>query len=186
MSHVYKFTDTAHLPWILQREYLSVRPHPGVPRPELLWVADLDDSDLVTTDMNAHQSGQINMVRFTLNSEDFVTWEKMQERFPILIGHEPDLPDGVTIDQCLCRDEILPLDRVQLIETKTYASVWKKFNGDFFEFYGAGDCLGVMIGETAYLSRSKIKPDGNEELSVAKVPVTRLCSFKLKNNGACK
>lgn len=79
MEHVYHFTDTVRLPWIISSGILrpTDNPHNGYPNPDFLWATTNHRGSPTATLVNnkeLYKMGIIQCVRFTLDALDFQGW----------------------------------------------------------------------------------------------------------------
>jgi hypothetical protein len=77
-EHVYHFTDTARLPWILESGMLRVdRGAIGKYPTKFVWATTLLNGDPTCTALSrnqtleSRQNGSLRLVRFTFNASDF-------------------------------------------------------------------------------------------------------------------
>jgi len=79
MEHVYHYSDTVRLPWILDAGELRPTNNPmsGYPTPDFLWATTSDKGSPTATLANRkelYKAGIMLVVRFTLDTEDFSGW----------------------------------------------------------------------------------------------------------------
>jgi hypothetical protein len=84
-EHVYHFTDTARLPWILRSGELRPGANRvgGYPDPDFLWATvDSRGARSASGGGQGYREGLVRLVRFTLRAEDFEPWPGILRRYP--------------------------------------------------------------------------------------------------------
>jgi hypothetical protein len=133
-ANVYHFTDTARLPWIIESGELQ----PGKNRiggypPDFLW-ATLEQNGDRTSSASSKQAlklwrdGAIQLIRFTLNADDFEDWRELVNRHPAWKPHHIAQLEAAAValgqkdtNSWRCRARPLPLTRALRVEAKSYA-----------------------------------------------------------------
>jgi hypothetical protein len=90
MNHVYHFTDTMRLPWILDSGELcsgtaSKVEFEGLPGLDFVWATTNEQRARSATafwDNTRYKDGKVWAVRFTLGADDFEPWPEATKRFP--------------------------------------------------------------------------------------------------------
>ena len=87
MEHVYHYTDTVRLPWILHSGELrpTNNPNNNYPNPDFLWASTSDKGCLTAALINQkdlYKAGIIHVVRFTLDAADFSNWPDLAVDHP--------------------------------------------------------------------------------------------------------
>lgn len=130
---VYHFTDTIRLPWILASGELRPSRNVVARWPmALLWATSNPVGDRTSNinsewSLKAYRQGVSQMVRFTLRGSDFLSWQEIQNQFPVWTATDVYRIEssarerGETgIDKWYGRVDGLPLDAVVEVHAKTY------------------------------------------------------------------
>jgi hypothetical protein len=164
---VYHFTDTARLPWILQSGELrpSTNYMEEYPPPNFLWATiDRGGDRSATLNHQHYRSGQMRMVRFTLQAEDFEPWHDITPRYPAWTTEQIErLEWSARSSSALWRwrTEPLPRDRWVAIDTRSHFDTrWKPFPLDTTVISGPEGSLGIKIDDKLYFSK-RIDSDGS-------------------------
>jgi hypothetical protein len=161
---LYHFTDSAHLPWILQtRELRPGRNKIGhYPDPDFLWATTDAVGDRSVAGMQSYRQGKTQLVRFTLAVDDFEPWPVIVRRHSQWTADQIDRLEragrrcGSRPESWYCRVEALIADRWLLLETKSYSGPWRPFHSQIPITIpsAAGDSgLAIIIDDKVYLSR---------------------------------
>jgi hypothetical protein len=202
-KHVYHFTTSAHLPRILQScELHAMKVTPellayeaslcpfGSSAPALRPSFELVDA---TTNQNRErtatmeygteygqpdffENGDLAIVRFTLEVEDFTPWKQLCEAVGYKPGWIKSLEDtarkrGSDPRQWFSRVEPLPLSRVVAIHTQDIFNgrdEWRPLDQDAVSYYTCGDdrkIMGVDVGKVCFWSEQSFR-DGRAPLKV--------------------
>jgi hypothetical protein len=135
MDVVYHFTDTVHLPWIIESGDLR----PGnnrignFPNNDFLWattepVGDRTSSSQSDDYRELYRKGIIQLVRFTLPAEAFTDWREMIGRYPawtsdhveMLVRAAREVGETGDLSKWRCRDQPLPITSAVAVEAKSY------------------------------------------------------------------
>jgi hypothetical protein len=175
---VYHFTDTARLPWIIESGELQ----PGKNRiggypPDFLWATSSQYGDR-TSSASSEQAlklwrgGATQLIRFTLDANDFVDWRDLVNREPAWTPHHIAQLEAAAIalgqkntNSWCCRVTPLPLARALRIEAKSHArGRWITVNASAsfcVEFGGMSASRGFVIDGQAYCATRQVSPCGN-------------------------
>jgi hypothetical protein len=168
-GHVYHFTDTCRLPWILHSGELraGLNRIGGFPC-DFLW-ATTDSTGDRTASCNGnarafYRDGVTRWVRFTLDAADFETWPATLQRFPEWTPEHVARLERVALESDVspatwrCRPMPLPLGKVLCIETKSYSSGWHVLQ-DAKVLEDGEDARGVVIDGRIYSSQRLPRDD---------------------------
>jgi hypothetical protein len=172
---VYHFTDTAHLPWIVETGELR----PGLNRIsklpfDFLWATTNPDGDRTCSVQNhnartAYRSGLTQLVRFTLPGEAFSQWRDVSELYPewtpdfVARAERLATKLGETkFDNWRIRRDLLPITSALVVEAKSYKSNrWLPIDATLKAHvrFPDGEC-GIIIGGRVYVSQKITVPNG--------------------------
>jgi hypothetical protein len=164
-KHVYHFTDAFRLPWIIASKQLQPGRNQigGYPDPDFIWATTCEQGDRTASGMEAYRGGEIPLVRFTLDSEDFEPWSSVTERYPQWkTWHVRTLEEAARrnhketgFSRWRIRAEPLPMSRVVRVEAKTYRGQWQHV--ELVE-ERCSQLRGISFGGYVYASDKIIKP----------------------------
>jgi hypothetical protein len=175
-NHVYHFTDTARLPWIIETGELQ----PGSNRiggfpADLLWATTNNESDLTSSVASllarkTYRQHVTQLVRITLRASDFSPWRAIIGADPAWTpNHVRQLEKAAEklgelgIEAWRCRPIALPLTRAIAFHAKAY-SVGRWVEMDATTEYcidtGVAGQRGFVIGEYAYLATKSVNSLG--------------------------
>lgn len=191
IAQVYHFSCTGRLPWILAAGQLQLGGNQtgGYPEPAFLW-ATTDHRGARSAasfvrqpnGRDGYREGKILRVRFTLAAQDFVPWREMAARYPTWtpaqiarleqVGRE--LGDDPTT--WCCRDDVLPLDHVLNIETRSYTGhQWRPLTELRLVHLDDG-VKAVVLGDTAYLSQRWVFENAATRYAISARPASEIVS----------
>jgi hypothetical protein len=166
--HVYHFTDTARLPWILKDGWLRPSDNHVIYPRDFLWATtdergSRSSSVLAPKTKGAYCDGRVALVRFTLASEAFIPWPMILDAYPewteshrLLLEKTARQMGDTAIENWRCRAEPIGLSCVIAVHAKAYVGAWKKLESPAsVRVSGHPDVLGVRIGGRSYFSRQK-------------------------------
>jgi hypothetical protein len=173
---VYHFTDSARMPWILVSNELRTGENSLEAVPfDFLWATAskvCDETASVIASPNAKttfRAGVRQLVRFTLDADDFIKWSDVPAYFP---EWTPEFVAKVELaarrlgkgdlTAWRCRASSLPLSRVIAVETRTYRdNRWLPFEfdqPDLVTYAGRPNMRGVRIGDHLHFSEQVSTP----------------------------
>jgi len=178
-SHVYHFTDTARLPWILR----SGRLRPGAnrigdfPDPDFLWATTDPVGDLTSSAERGpyYRSGKTRHVRFTFDVALFFSWSEVFQRYPQWTEQQVErlhrAAEGKSNPvRWWCSADPIPIARCTAIHTRSYAdNRWLLFEpGTGVPMSVAQDniWLAIQVAGTTFASRMYRSPSGLEGYEV--------------------
>jgi predicted Zn finger-like uncharacterized protein len=141
---VYHFSDTAHLPMILESRKLI--PHRdrvmSMPPTTFLWASTVargepDAPAVISRTLewdHDWECGLLYLVRFTLRAEDFAPWTELITKYPrwtpehVKLMHGHAISWGGSVDTWRCRTRSLPLARWLAVEIKPYCGRWQPYD----------------------------------------------------------
>jgi hypothetical protein len=132
-SHVYHFTDTGRLPWIVAEQQLRPGRNQigGYPDPDFVWATTSAYGDRTASGMYGYRGGRTALVRLTLHAEDFEPWLGVGERYPQWTPEQVHRLEAAArkrgetcFDAWRIRTEPLPLSRIIRVEAKFYTGSW--------------------------------------------------------------
>jgi hypothetical protein len=174
---VYHFTDTARLPWIIESGELQ----PGKNRiggypPDFLWatlneVGDRTSSASGKQALKLWRAGITQLIRFTLNADEFGDWRELVNRDPAWTPHHIAQLEAAAADlgqkdtnSWRCRVAPLPLARALCTEAKSYArGRWITVDAtpDSCITFEASGARGFVIDGQAYFATREVNPFGS-------------------------
>lgn len=158
---VYHFTDTAHLPWILQAGELRPGANRigGFPDPDFLWATTNERGSrrAVGNHPQFYHAGKSQLVRFTLNAADFEPWREIVRRYPAWTPVQIEMLEragGEPPTLWHCRVAPLPRSHWMEIATKPYTrSTWRALPTDVVSAPCGDGFLGIIVDQRLYASR---------------------------------
>jgi hypothetical protein len=160
MTHVYHFTDTAHLPWILRDGVLRAAENNPGPS-DFLWATTDQRGDQTATVHfgNVYREGIAGLVRFTLHARDFEDWRELAARTPGWTAQFTECLEQAARDagsnSANWRARVKPLLRTDWVEiaSRSYRDkVWRPLPLDTAPRTLANDALAVTIGKHVFAS----------------------------------
>lgn len=180
----YHFTTSVHLPWILATGEL--RPGrgasfvAGLPDPDFLWATtDSRGERTMATSKEAYRNGEILLVRFELDDDEFWPWSEARQRHPgwtdehVRILNQSGTAKGADPRKWVCRIGALPLtsEILDTMHVKAWTnSAWRKPQGEELNpvqrsgYTWRSVCLDGVI----YSSAQQIRPDGGCAYQIAR------------------
>ena len=175
--NLYHFSDSARLPWILRSGQL--RPGRNIigdfPQ-EFLWAttSHLGDPTATSALSVQYKSGDIYLVRFTVDADDFFPWAEVPDRFPAWtkdhVAALERVKKGADPSRWWCRADALSLDDVSMIDARSYADGrWREVDRTVHEVHqGNEKWLGTSFSGRQYYSAHRTNPNGTDGYSVGK------------------
>ena len=179
--HVYHFTCTARLPWIIAtRELRPFRdPTSGFPNPDFVWATTRRQGDRTAAGMNGYRRGGTALVRLTLSADDFQPWPEITARFP---QWKPEHARGLeaaarsmgeaNIDCWRARAEPLPLPRIMEAEAKSYTGSWQTIQLSYMQHPSEPTVRGILLNGVVYFAARSISGQGFPSYSIGKMSLT--------------
>jgi hypothetical protein len=164
-SQVYHYTNTARLPWIITAGELRPGANRlgGYPDPEFVWATTDPRGSRTAAGGNnrAYREGELFLVRFTLNADDFEPWSGIGLRYPtwtpdqIARLEQSGRRRGDNPGTWRCRAEPLPLGKDIAVGTRTYNnSHWRPWNEPtLIAASDSDDTIGVVVDGVAFISK---------------------------------
>lgn len=183
MKHVYHFTDSARLSWILHDGELKPGRARvgGFPDPDFLWATTNSRGDRTASGgLGGYKEGAVRLVRITLHQDDFVPWPDAaadhDEWTPALITKLEAAAAvlGTTrtdIAGWWCRSSSVPLARFVAVDTRTWRNnIWKPFGADpasvIYAKQGEKVAAGIEVDGMGYFSERVEHADGRRGYSI--------------------
>lgn len=184
-DRVYHYTDTLHLPFIIQSgKLLPGRNTQGLyPDPDFLWATANDQGDgTQTLYMNEngrrlYREGKVLRVRLQLPKANFFHWSEVGERYPQWTQAQRERLERAAKGHAdpkdwWCHDGELPATEVLDIHFKSFTQGWHRpaliGAGGFYEL--DADTLGVRVGNYVYGARQGLHPSGATMYVPFKIP----------------
>jgi hypothetical protein len=179
MPHVYHFTDTARLPWIVETgELRPGRNQIGGFPVDFLWATTNAQGDRTASAMQLYRKGVTALVRLTLRVADFELWPDILERFPQWTSEHARLLEAAArrrgetnFGRWRARAEALPLSSVISVGAKTYSRNWKAVDLQDARLRHLKDptARGVLLNGSVYFSIQRAKPGQVPEYATGQV-----------------
>jgi hypothetical protein len=168
-SHVYHFTDTARLPWIVATgELRPNRNQIGGNPVDFLWATTNRQGDRTASAMmqGGYRKGVTALVRLTLHAEDFELWPAILKRFPEWTSERVRMLEAVgrrqgetSFGHWRARAETLPLSRVISVEAKAYRGNWSTIDSHAAYMRSSDPTVrGVLLNGTVFASIQDVRP----------------------------
>lgn len=167
-DHVYHFTCTARLPWIVATKELRPGRNQvgGFPSPDFLWATIRSQGDRTASAMQGYRKRATALVRLTLFAEDFEPWPAITARFPQWTTQQVHRLQAAAlrrgegdVESWRARAEPLPIARVISAEAKTYTGDWQPIKLVSLQHPKEPDMRGILLNGTVYCS-IRIMEDG--------------------------
>lgn len=173
--HVYHFTDTARLPWIISSGELrpSTNRRNGFPL-DLLWATTNPAGDKTASASYAkqlHKDGVIQLVRFTLNADSFAPWREVVLGLPGWTEqHAADLEKAAKAagqDTSPWRCRVAPVRDYDwiVVDAKRHNEGWRRIDPTQAYCMGSGLRRGFVIDGYAYIATQERDAAGNVSYS---------------------
>lgn len=190
MDHVYHYTDSGRLPWILADR--ALRPFAGrfgdFPGPALVWATRDQNGDSAAscntgTALQRYRQGELLRVRITAKAEAFDEWARIGTRFPEWTAEETARFEqaaqaGEDARNWVFREEALPRAEWVAIEVRSYSNNnWRQLPDDVAPLsvrQPNGLWMGVVIGDMAYLSCRVRDRGGRLGYKLGRIPAASL------------
>ncbi|MBM7483351.1 hypothetical protein ACVWWI_003333 [Bradyrhizobium sp. USDA 3686] len=175
MTHVYHFTDTARLPWIIGSGELrpSSNSRRGFPA-DLLWTTTNPAGDKTASATYAkqlHKDGVIQVVRMTLDADAFGPWREVITGLPGWTeAHLANLEHAAKSagqDTAAWRCRVAPIRDYDWrdVDAKRHNENWRRIDATQAYCIGHGLRRGFVIAGYAYLATQERDGAGNVSYS---------------------
>jgi hypothetical protein len=162
VTDVYHFTDTARLPWIIASGELRASDNriSGFPD-DLVWATTNPGGDKTASasfSKALHKEGFIQIVRFTLDADEFAPWRDVVVGLPAWTEkHVADLEQAAKAkgqDPACWRARVgpVPAHRWLAVDAKRHNDGWRRIAATPANCMGSGPRRGFVIDGYAYIA----------------------------------